>query len=342
MASIHSSARSHPLTSKLGAAILLLLAALLLSALAPRGGPLGRPASGFPGSGSTHGDSQAGSPQRWAHAPANLNLAVQIPTWAGCSHHPCQYSHLAHGPVNTSVPFHSQFGEDAWLFRNVLHNRLRDFYLELGALNGRDGFNTRFFTEAAGWRGLLIEADPGMYGELTRNRPEALCVHAAVCDTFQQVHWHGDGFESGIWEFMSDKFRQTWHGEDSVEEMAAVPCVPLQYILDKFGIDTIDLWTLDVEGGELKILGTVDWSRLRVKVLVVETDGTDLAKDTAVVDLLSAAGFQQVRRLSEQEQAAAGVEFLGSEMARMNSFFVHRDAWQHLARAPDVAALHVP
>lgn len=41
----------------------------------------------------------------------------------------------------------------------------------------------------------------------------------------------------------------------------------------RFGVDTIDLWTLDVEGGELSVLETVDWERLRVGVLVVETDG---------------------------------------------------------------------
>lgn len=38
-------------------------------------------------------------------------------------------------------------------------------------------------------------------------------------------------------------------------------------------MDTIDLWTLDVEGGELSVLQTVDFGRLRVGVLVVETDG---------------------------------------------------------------------
>ncbi len=45
----------------------------------------------------------------------------------------------------------------------------------------------------------------------------------------------------------------------------------------RFGVDTIDLWTLDVEGGELSVLETVDFERLRVGVLVVETDGALLA-----------------------------------------------------------------
>ena len=38
----------------------------------------------------------------------------------------------------------------------------------------------------------------------------------------------------------------------------------------RFGIESIDLWSLDVEGAELEVLETVDFSRLRVNAMVVE------------------------------------------------------------------------
>jgi hypothetical protein len=43
----------------------------------------------------------------------------------------------------------------------VFHNKLNGFYLEMGAMNGVDLSNSRWFQLAAGWRGMLIEACPG-------------------------------------------------------------------------------------------------------------------------------------------------------------------------------------
>lgn len=37
----------------------------------------------------------------------------------------------------------------------------------------------------------------------------------------------------------------------------------------RLGIDTIDLFSLDVEGAELAVLQSLDFSRLRVNTLVV-------------------------------------------------------------------------
>lgn len=48
------------------------------------------------------------------------------------------------------------------------------------------------------------------------------------------------------------------------------PCCPCRF---RFGIDRIDLWSLDVEGAELEVLKTVDFSRLRVNAMVVEVGG---------------------------------------------------------------------
>ncbi len=59
------------------------------------------------------------------------------------------------------VPWNSQFGEDVYLHDTFFVNKRNGFYLEMGALNGVRGSNTRWFAEAAGWKGLLIEACPG-------------------------------------------------------------------------------------------------------------------------------------------------------------------------------------
>lgn len=61
-----------------------------------------------------------------------------------------------------------------------------------------------------------------------------------------------------------------------------------------------------------------------------QTDGTSPDKDREVAELLAAAGYEPVRKAP-----AAGAQL--SEMSRRSSVFVAKNAWPHLAHAPDVA-----
>ena len=56
----------------------------------------------------------------------------------------------------------------------------------------------------------------------------------------------------------------------------------------------IDLWSLDVEGAELEVLRTVDFRRLVVKAIVVETDCHNRIQSAKIIDLIMNAGFQLV------------------------------------------------
>ena len=76
-----------------------------------------------------------------------------------------------------------------------------------------------------------------------------------------------------------------------------VPCVPLQYMLDRFGVHDIDFFSLDVEGAELEVLKTIDFGRTRISVILVEMDGRHQAKDDQVTQLLHHQGFTEVKRL---------------------------------------------
>lgn len=56
-----------------------------------------------------------------------------------------------------------------------------------------------------------------------------------------------------------------------------------------------------------------------------QTDGTNPGQDRAAAELLAAAGFEAVRKPNDPP---------ASEMARVSSVFVHRDAWAELAHSP--------
>ena len=66
----------------------------------------------------------------------------------------------------------------------------------------------------------------------------------------------------------------------------------VQSLLTMFAVKHIDLWVLDIEGGELEAVRSVDWSIVTIDVICVEVgfEGEKL-KDDGVRDVLTAAGF---------------------------------------------------
>eukprot|EP01062_Namystynia_karyoxenos_P054768 TRINITY_DN4528_c1_g4_i1.p2 TRINITY_DN4528_c1_g4~~TRINITY_DN4528_c1_g4_i1.p2 ORF type:complete len:122 (+),score=37.77 TRINITY_DN4528_c1_g4_i1:278-643(+) len=71
----------------------------------------------------------------------------------------------------------------------------------------------------------------------------------------------------------------------------SVPCAPLGTLLREAGLTSVDLFVLDVEGGELATLRTMDWS-IPVRVWVVELDHHNETKNAAVRLLLRSRGYR--------------------------------------------------
>ena len=49
-------------------------------------------------------------------------------------------------------------------------------------------------------------------------------------------------------------------------------CVSLQKVLDKAKVSHINFFVLDVEGGEMEVLHSINWHRTSFDVLCIETD----------------------------------------------------------------------
>ena len=60
----------------------------------------------------------------------------------------------------------------------------------------------------------------------------------------------------------------------------------------------------------------------------LQTDGSSPEQDRAVAELLAGFGFEPVRKPNNPP---------ASEMGRVSSAFVHRDAWPELAHSPHIA-----
>lgn len=191
----------------------------------------------------------------------------------------------------------SQSREDVWLFENFFskNNSLsKGTFIEIGALDGQTFSNTWYFEKKWDWRGVLIEGLPSNQANLrATKRSNVALFTAGIChgNPGTLAFTGGGGAVGGTKEFSSVEFLQSWHGSSEAANVQAA-CVPLQLILDVTGLLDIDLFSLDVEGAELAVLETIDWSITNIYVILVELDNLNSEKDQAVRDFLLARGFR--------------------------------------------------
>ena len=197
---------------------------------------------------------------------------------------------------------HSQNGEDVALHAQFFaRNTSGGTFVEMGALDGILLSNTLAYEKLLGWSGVLIDANPALCPSLVRNRPKARTLCTAVSANYTWIKFEKGLYTSTFGEVAEmDKFHRKFHKRPSRQHK--VPSAPLGQLLRMAGLSSIDLFSLDVEGAELKVLQTHDWS-LPVRVWCVET--TD-AHRPAVDALMASKGYRHERWLANGQFSFAG------------------------------------
>jgi len=163
----------------------------------------------------------------------------------------------------------SQVGQ-SMLVDKLLSRRRGGFFIECGAADGEAVSNSLFFELERNWTGLLIEANPSYHRALLDKNRRAFVLRTCL-STDQRpatVRMQPAGILGGI----ADKMHQShvaFIGARKKPEVT-VNCFSLNTITAAMGISHVDYLSLDVEGPEIEILRTVDWSRLHIDVITVE------------------------------------------------------------------------
>jgi hypothetical protein len=71
----------------------------------------------------------------------------------------------------------------------------------------------------------------------------------------------------------------------------------LQSILVERGLTAVDLLSLDIEGGELRVLQTIDFSRVRISVILLERQSDGKPAEA----LLQLHGFRRVHSIAQDD-----------------------------------------
>lgn len=177
------------------------------------------------------------------------------------------------------------------MYRNFLNRPVVDgIFVEVGAFDGKQGSNTKFFEDNLGYTGALIEPIPACIPKIMQNR-KSLVYNYAIHPSETTVKFVGASAVAGIVDEMSEKHKQEWFPDMEESNIVEVPAAPLASILHHANISHIDFLSIDVEGGELLVLQSIDWPAVEIYVICIELDGTNPAKDEACREILRSQGF---------------------------------------------------
>lgn len=172
----------------------------------------------------------------------------------------------------------SQYNQDLFLYNEFFKDKVDGFFVEVGADDGIDKSNTYFF-EQLGWKGICIEPSPVRYKFLQENR-KCLSINNAISSKkgefeFIDIIGYGKGL-SGLVQKYDPKHlerikRETDDNPNTIsKEIIKVEALPLSEIFSLNKVQLVDYCSIDVEGGEVSVLESIDFNNVEIKVFSIE------------------------------------------------------------------------
>jgi FkbM family methyltransferase len=164
---------------------------------------------------------------------------------------------------------YAQNGEDIVLWRTLGHLPA-GIYVDVGAWDPDADSVTRIFYER-GWRGLDIEPVPEFAARFRERRPGNEVVQAIITDEPAGpavLHRFGDTGLSTVDDAVADRHDRAGLSHEDI----TVPARRLDDVLADSALvdETVHFLKIDVEGAEANVLRSIDLSRWRPWVVVVE------------------------------------------------------------------------
>ena len=172
-------------------------------------------------------------------------------------------------------------------------------YVEIGALDGESFSNTALLATCQGWTGLLVEGSAENFAQLKvkvpqQGRPNVTAYNGAVCAPPREnvLFSQGGGPVAGDLNLMADSFKKQFQVAQRGDGVT-VPCRPMSYFLS--GFPHVDFFSLDVEGAELEVIETIDFTATQIDVFLIEFDGHNLEKNWKIMRVMLNLGYLECK-----------------------------------------------
>lgn len=198
--------------------------------------------------------------------------------------------------MNPNSPY-SQLNQDLWVL-DFFRNKKNGVFVDVGAFDGVNLSNTYLLEKDYGWTGLCVEANSATFEKLKKSR-DCVCVNEMLSNkagkvvSLQRMGELSFGDSTNVFNIDVQKMKSTNAELDtSVEHHVTNTLVK---VLDTNGVSTtIDYLSIDVEGMELEILESFDFSKYHVNLITIEHNAAHIGMKyrNELYDLLSSKGFR--------------------------------------------------
>lgn len=179
--------------------------------------------------------------------------------------------------VGFSKKYYSQNGEDI-ILNSIFSAQSIGFYVDIGAHHPKHYSNT-FLLYQKGWRGINVDANPESIHLFKRSRPRDINVIAGVGTANTTLSYHR--FSDPAVNTFSESEAAYWKSKRWITYLGSeeIPLKSAQVLIDTnlpTGT-TIDLLSIDVEGLDLAVLETIDFTKNSPRVIVIEAHNFSVA-----------------------------------------------------------------
>jgi FkbM family methyltransferase len=193
-----------------------------------------------------------------------------------------------------AIKSYAQEGEDLVL-RRIFDQQATGFFVDVGAHHPKRFSNTWIFYKA-GWRGINIEPNPAVQQLFASTRPRDVNLQLGISDQPSKLTYY-EFDDPALNTF--DEVLMKWRLANTpykVVRQSMIPVERLDAVLARSlppGVK-IDFLTIDVEGLDLAVLRSNDWSKYRPTCVLIEALQSSLegAMHTEAHEYLRSRGYE--------------------------------------------------
>jgi len=171
---------------------------------------------------------------------------------------------------------YSQEGEDL-ILKRIFEGQKTGFYVDVGAHHPKRFSNTYLFYKM-GWRGINIDAMPGSMNAFKEMRPTDINIEFPVSDKEEILTFYIFN-EPALNTFSYEQAKKKdGYKNFKIERKVRLTTRRLDQILIQNlpANSQIDFISIDVEGFDLNVLKSNDWTQYSPKVILIESFSDDL------------------------------------------------------------------